>query len=238
MTAAADILPLALDDLGLAIGGQPILQGISATIPRGTRTLILGPNGAGKSTLLRICHGLVAPTAGRVRWASGEPRPRAQAMVFQRPVMLRRSAIANVAYALALAGVDGDARGARARAALRRAGLEAIAERSARVLSGGEQQRLALARAWALEPSILFLDEPTASLDPTAARNVEATVQAIHDAGTKIVMTTHNLAMARRFADDILLIHEGRLVEQGPAAAFFARPATPVGRAFIEGELS
>jgi tungstate transport system ATP-binding protein len=159
-------------------------------------------------------------------------------MVFQRPVMLRRSALANVAYALDLAGVGGDARTARALAALRRVGLEAIAGRSARVLSGGEQQRLALARAWALEPTILFLDEPTASLDPAAARNVEATVRAIHDAGTKIVMTTHNLAMARRFADDILLIHEGRLVEQGPASAFFARPATAIGRAFIEGELS
>jgi tungstate transport system ATP-binding protein len=159
-------------------------------------------------------------------------------MVFQRPVMLRRSALANVAYALDLAGVDGDARTARALAALRRVGLESIAGRSARVLSGGEQQRLALARAWALEPAILFLDEPTASLDPAAARNVEATVQAIHDTGTKIVMTTHNLAMARRFADDILLIHEGRLVEQGPAAAFFARPATAIGRAFIEGDLS
>jgi tungstate transport system ATP-binding protein len=238
MTIAADILPLALDDVGLAIGGQPILAGITATIPRGTRTLILGPNGAGKSTLLRILHGLLAPTAGRVRWAAGEARPRAQAMVFQRPVMLRRSALANVAYALDLAGVDGDARTARALAALRRVGLEAIAGRSARVLSGGEQQRLALARAWALEPAILFLDEPTASLDPAAARNVEATVQAIHDTGTKIVMTTHNLAMARRFADDILLIHEGRLVEQGPAAAFFARPATAIGRAFIEGDLS
>jgi tungstate transport system ATP-binding protein len=238
MRIAADILPLSLDDVGLAIGGQSILAGITATIPRGTRTLILGPNGAGKSTLLRILHGLLAPTAGRVRWAAGEARPRAQAMVFQRPVMLRRSALANVAYALDLAGVDGDARTARALAALRRVGLESIAGRSARVLSGGEQQRLALARAWALEPAILFLDEPTASLDPAAARNVEATVQAIHDTGTKIVMTTHNLAMARRFADDILLIHEGRLVEQGPAAAFFARPATAIGRAFIEGDLS
>jgi tungstate transport system ATP-binding protein len=238
MTGGADILPLALDGVGLAIGGHVILDGVTATIARGTRTLILGANGAGKSTLLRICHGLLAPTTGRVRWASGDARPRAQAMVFQRPVMLRRSALANVAYALDLAGVRGDARTTRARGALRRAGLEGIAGRSARVLSGGEQQRLALARAWALEPSILFLDEPTASLDPTAARNVEATVQAIHDAGTKIVMTTHNLAMARRFADDILLIHEGRLVEHGPAAAFFARPATPVGRAFIDGELS
>jgi tungstate transport system ATP-binding protein len=233
-----DILPLVLDDVHLALGGQPILQGISAAIGRGTRTLILGANGAGKSMLLRVCHGLVAPTSGRVRWASGAARPAQQAMVFQRPVMLRRSVLANVGYGLKLAGVDAQDRARRAQQVLERVDLGAIASRSARVLSGGEQQRVALARAWALAPSILFLDEPTASLDPTAARNVEAIVQAIHDAGTKIVMTTHNLAMARRFADAILLLHEGRLVESGPAAPFFSRPRTAIGRAFIEGELS
>ncbi|HEY7905087.1 MAG TPA: ATP-binding cassette domain-containing protein [Casimicrobiaceae bacterium] len=233
-----DILPLVLDDVRLVLGNQPILHGISAAIGRGTRTLILGANGAGKSMLLRVCHGLIAPTSGRVRWASGAARPAQQAMVFQRPVMLRRSVLANVGYGLKLAGIGAQDRMHRAQQVLERVDLGAIAARSARVLSGGEQQRVALARAWALAPSILFLDEPTASLDPTAARNVEAIVQAIHDAGTKIVMTTHNLALARRFADDILLLHEGRLVESGPAAPFFSRPRTAIGRAFIDGELS
>ncbi len=233
-----DILPLVLDDVHLVLGGQPVLHGISASIGRGSRTLILGANGAGKSMLLRVCHGLVAPTSGHVRWASGATRPAQQALVFQRPVMLRRSVLANVAFGLKLAGIGVQDRTRRAQQVLARVDLAAIAARSARVLSGGEQQRVALARAWALAPSILFLDEPTASLDPTAARNVEAIVQAIHHAGTKIVMTTHNLAMARRFADDILLLHEGRLVESGPAAPFFARPRTAIGRAFIEGELS
>jgi tungstate transport system ATP-binding protein len=232
------ILPLALEGVRFDIDGHAILDGIDATFASGSRTVILGANGAGKSVLLRICHGLTAPTAGRVRWASGATRPRAQAMVFQRPVMLRRSAIANIEYGLRLAGVPAVERRERAEAALARVGLAVIARRSARVLSGGEQQRVALARAWSLRPSILFLDEPTASLDPAAARNVEAIVQAIHDAGTKIVMTTHNLALARRIGDEILFLHEGRLVETTPATEFFTRPRTALGRAFIEGDLS
>jgi len=232
------ILPLALDGIRLDIGGHAILDGIDATFASGKRTVILGANGAGKSVLLRICHGLIKPTAGAVRWASGEIRPRAQAMVFQRPVVLRRSVLANIEYGLRLAGVGAIERRERAASALARVGLSAIGTRSARVLSGGEQQRVALARAWALRPSILFLDEPTASLDPGAARNVEAIVQAIHDAGTKIVMTTHNLALARRLADEILFLHDGRIVESAAAGDFFMRPRTALARAFIEGDLS
>ncbi len=234
----ADILPLVLDGVRYTAGGHDILRDVDATFRAGTRTVVLGANGAGKSVLLRICHGLIRPSAGNVRWASGEMRPRAQAMAFQRPVLLRRSVIANIEYALRLAGVPAHERRAQADAALARVGLTPIAARSARVLSGGEQQRVALARAWALRPAILFLDEPTASLDPASARNIEAIVQAIHAAGTKIVMTTHNLALARRLADDVLFLHEGRVVESAPAADFFARPATPLARAFIEGELS
>jgi len=236
--SSAAILPFVLDGIGYRVGSTSILEGIDATIAPASRTVILGPNGAGKSVLLRICHGLIAPTAGRIRWASGETRPRAQAMVFQRPVMLRRSVIANIEYALELAGVDAATRRERSRQVLERVDLAGIRDRSARVLSGGEQQRVALARAWALDPVVLFLDEPTASLDPAAARNVEAIVAAIHAAGTKIVMTTHNLALARRFADDVLFLNEGRLVEHAPAIDFFRRPRTELGRAFIEGELS
>ncbi len=231
------ILPLQLANIGYTVGGHAILDGIDATFAAGTRTVVLGPNGAGKSVLLRICHGLIEPTAGHVRWSDGAARPRAQAMVFQRPVMLRRSALANIEYGLGLAGIPASQSRGLAEAALARVGLAAIASRSARVLSGGEQQRVALARAWALRPQILFLDEPTASLDPNAARNIEAIVQAIHEAGTKIVMTTHNLPLARRLADDIVFLHEGRLVESGPAADFFSRPRTSPARSFIEGEL-
>jgi tungstate transport system ATP-binding protein len=158
-------------------------------------------------------------------------------MVFQRPVLLRRSALANIRYALALRGVDGSERRARAEAALARFGLAGLARRPARVLSGGEQQRLALARAWAIRPEILFLDEPTAALDPAATRAVEEAIAAFDEAGTKIVMTTHDLAQARRLADEVLFLVRGRLVEMGPAAGFFAAPKSAEGRAFIAGEL-
>jgi tungstate transport system ATP-binding protein len=234
---APDILPLRLEALRFNVGGRNVLDGVDATIRADSRTVILGPNGAGKSVLMRLCHGLIAPTSGSVRWNDGSARPDAQAMVFQRPVMLRRSARANVAYGLALRGMPVAERRERAAEALARVGLTHVARSPARVLSGGEQQRLALARAWALRPRILFLDEPTANLDPGAAREVEAIVQAIHAAGTKIVMTTHNLGQARRLADEILFLQGGRIVETTPAADFFQRPRTPQARAFIEGEL-
>ncbi len=239
MRAPTSILPLRLDEVSFVAGGRPIVDRVSLVLEAGPRTIILGPNGAGKSVLMRLCHGLVAPTSGRIEWAAPE-RPgerRRQAMVFQRPVMLRRSAIANVEYALGLAGIAHPERGVQARAALESVGLAHLAERSARVLSGGEQQRLALARAWALRPEVLFLDEPTASLDPGASGEVERIIQAIRDAGTKIVMCTHNLGQARRLGDEILFLNGGRLIERAPAARFFTLPATAEAGAFIQGEL-
>lgn len=233
------MLPLVLEDLGFEAGGRSILQGISARIEAGIRTVILGHNGAGKSVLMRLCHGLLAPTSGRVSWngCGGPIAPGRQAMVFQRPVMLRRSAIANVLHALRLAKVPAPERQRRAAEALQQVGLAELAQRPARVLSGGEQQRLALARAWALRPEVLFLDEPTASLDPSASREVEAIIQAIHAGGTKIIMTTHNLGQARRLADEILFLHDGRLVESAPVARFFSQPRSAQAAAFIQGEL-
>jgi tungstate transport system ATP-binding protein len=233
------VLPLVLDRVSFAAAGTVILEQISFTFEAGSRTVILGANGAGKSILLRLCHGLLTPTAGTLRWTGpfrGDTARR-QAMLFQRPVMLRRSALANVAYGLKLAGVARAERRRQARAALARVGLDALADRPARLLSGGEQQRVALARAWVLEPEVLFLDEPTASLDPAAARAVEEIVGAIHASGTKIVMTTHNLGQARRLADEILFLDRGRLVERAAAARFFSGPATREAATFIEGEM-
>lgn len=238
MHAGISILPLVLDRLSYAINGTTLVNEISVTLTAGTRTVLLGPNGAGKSLTLRLCHGLLTPTSGSLRWAgafAGDPMRR-QAMVFQRPVMLRRSALGNIAYGLKLAGLAKREREKRARAMLERVGLLALAERPARTLSGGEQQRVALARAWALQPEVLFLDEPTASLDPGAARAVEGIIAAIHAAGTKIVMTTHNLAQARRLADEILFIDRGRVIERTPAEQFFRAPQTPEATAFLREE--
>jgi tungstate transport system ATP-binding protein len=233
------MLPLILENVSFVAGGRTIIDGVSCTFEAGPRTVILGPNGAGKSVLMRLCHGLLEPTAGRIEWRGGrdERRPRAQAMVFQRPVMLRRSALGNVTYGLKLAGVPKAERDRRAHEALAAVGLGAAAEHPARVLSGGEQQKLALARAWALRPEVLFLDEPTANLDPAATREVERIVDEIHASGTKIVMTTHNLGQARRLADEILFMSAGRLLDHAPVEQFFARPSTDEAAAFIEGEL-
>ncbi len=232
---SASILPGRLEGLTYEVGGRRLIDGLTLAIEAGPRTLILGPNGAGKSLTLRLAHGLIRPSAGRVTWHSARAQRR-QALVFQRPVMLRRSAADNVDYALALRGVNGAERARRREAVLARTGLSELAERPARVLSGGEQQRLALARAWVIEPEVLFLDEPTANLDPSASRSVEAIVNAIHEAGTKIVMTTHDLGQAKRLADEIVFLHRGRLIERAPVGPFFDTPGTPEARAFLAGD--
>lgn len=232
------MLPLELRDVCFAVTGRTIIDCVSTDIGAGPRTIILGPNGAGKSVLMRLCHGLLRPTAGTIAWRGGNGGSRGrQAMVFQRPVMLRRSALANVVYGLKLAGVSRTERELRARDVLDVVGLAPVAEHPARTLSGGEQQRLALARAWALGPEVLFLDEPTANLDPGATRDVESIIVAIHATGTKIIMTTHNLGQARRLGDEILFLSGGRLLERAPVERFFREPASAEAATFIRGEL-
>jgi len=230
------ILPLRLEDVSFAAGGRTLIEHVSLALEAGPSTIILGANGAGKSVLMRLMHGLLAPTFGRIAWG-GEGARRRQAMVFQRPVMLRRSAIANVTYALEVAGVPAAQRERLAAEALGEVGLHDIAQRPARVLSGGEQQRLALARAWALHPEVLFLDEPTANLDPGATREIETIIKAFDAAGTKIVMSTHSLGQARRLGDEVIFLHQGRVAERAPIERFFPQPASPEAAAFVKGEL-
>jgi tungstate transport system ATP-binding protein len=239
MRAPSSILPLRLNDVTFEAGDRTIIERVTLDLTAGSRSVILGANGAGKSVLMRLMHGLLKPISGSVEWAqSNEARVRArQAMVFQRPVMLRRSALANIAYGLKIAGVPEPERSRRAHAALEHVALSHLAAGAARVLSGGEQQRLALARAWALIPEVLFLDEPTANLDPGATREVEAIITQIHASGTKIVMTTHNLGQAKRLGDEILFLNQGRLVERTPVDRFFHQPVSAEAAAFIRGEL-
>jgi tungstate transport system ATP-binding protein len=228
------ILPLRVEDLSFAAGGRAIIDRVSLDIEAGPSTIILGANGAGKSVLMRLMHGLLTPTSGRVAW-SAEGARRRQAMVFQRPVMLRRSALANVAYALRVSGVLQPEK--IALEALEEVGLAQVAHRPARVLSGGEQQRLALARAWALHPEVLFLDEPTANLDPGATREIETIIKAFDAAGTKIVMSTHSLGQARRLGDEVIFLHQGRVAERSPIERFFPQPVSAEAAAFVKGEL-
>ena len=229
----ASILPLRAERLALTRDGQRLIDTVSFTLPQGGITTIIGPNGAGKSLTLRLCHGLIAPDEGRVTWAR-DARLR-HAMVFQQPVMLRRSVRANIAHALH--AVTHPAVRSRTDEALARFHLTSLAQRPARLLSGGEKQKLAIARAWATEPEVLFLDEPTSQLDPAATREIEALIRTLSLEGLTLVMTTHDLGQARRLADRILFFNRGRLVEDADATSFFERPATPQARAFIAGEL-
>jgi tungstate transport system ATP-binding protein len=233
------ILPLRLERLEFAAGGRTLIGPLTCTIEPGATTILLGANGAGKSVLMRLMHGLLAPSAGGVSWSDsdGERVRRRQAMVFQRPVMLRRSALGNIVYALSLAGVPASEQKRLAFDALEEVGLASRAHQSARVLSGGEQQRLALARAWALHPEVLFLDEPTANLDPGATREIERVIRAFDAAGTKIIMSTHNLGQARRLGDEVMFLHQGRIAERAPVDAFFPKPQSGEAAQFLRAEL-
>ncbi|MDB5593613.1 MAG: amino acid transporter ATP-binding protein family [Hyphomicrobiales bacterium] len=231
-------LPLRLENVGLAIGATTLLRDIDLTILPGAPTLIVGPNGAGKSTLLRLAMGLLAPGTGRVTWGGRtDPAPRRRAMLFQRPVMLRRSVAGNIAYALKQAGVPRARRVARIEALLEQAGLTALAARPARRLSGGEQQRLALARALARDPELLLLDEPTANLDPAATRAVEEIIAAAASGGIKILMASHDLGQVRRLAGDVHFLVAGTLRESAPVGEFFDRPSSPQAQAFLRGDI-
>ena len=231
-------LPLAFENVQLRAGDVAILDRVSLSIAPGPPTILIGPNGSGKTTLLRLAMGLIAPSSGRVTWGEeGSSEAPRKAIVFQRPVMLRRSVAGNLLFALRAARVSKDERARRAAELLRLVRLESFSNRPARRLSGGEQQRLALARALARDPAVLFLDEPTASLDPAATKAIEDIVRDLALRGIKIVMATHDLGEARRLAGEIVLMHRGSVVESGPADRFFAGPTSEWGRRFIAGEL-
>ncbi len=236
------LLPLAVEGLVFEAGGQRLIDGLDLGLEAGPLTVILGPNGAGKSLLLRLLHGLLVPAAGRISWggqgwqggAADRALRRRQALVFQRPVLLRRSAAANLAYALKAQGFAGAEKTRRLALGLERAGLTALAGRPARLLSGGEQQRLAVARALAHDPEVLLLDEPTVSLDPASALAIEGLIGAARAAGTKVILVTHDLAQARRLAEEVVFVYRGRVEARAPAAEFFAAPPSEAARAFVQ----
>ena len=239
MRAPASDLPLMFSEVAVVAGAVAILDGISLVLSGNSApTVLIGPNGSGKTTLLRAAMGLIPATRGRITWGGRDASPPdRRAILFQRPTMLRRSAAGNVRYALAAAGVARAQRAQRAAELLADFGLEGLERRPARRLSGGEQQRLALARALARDPALLFLDEPTASLDPAATKAIEDIVRAVTARGVKVVMSTHDLGQAKRLAGDVVLLHRGRLIESGPAAEFFVNTRTQEARTFIAGEL-
>ena len=233
--AGGALLPLAVSALCVEAGGKRLLDGVDLRLADGP-TVVMGHNGAGKSVLLRALHGLVAPSGGTILW-NGLPPERArrrQALVFQRPVLLRRSVAANLDFVLSLRGrVDA----ARRDALLDHVGLAPLAEASARRLSGGEQQRLALARALATDPDVMLLDEPTASLDPASTLAVERIVGGAAAAGTGVILVTHDVGQARRLARNVVFLARGRVTEHTEATAFFERPRSEEARAYLEGRI-
>jgi tungstate transport system ATP-binding protein len=229
-------LPIRFEAIDYRVGPIAILRGITLDICPGEPMLLLGPNGSGKTTLLKLAMELITPSAGRLTFA-GRPKGvgSRRAIVFQKPVMLRRSVAANVQFALAAAGRSPEP--TVVAHLLGQVGLAGFERRSARRLSGGEQQRLALARALARDPEVLFLDEPTASLDPAGTKGVEDIIIAVARAGVKIVMSTHDLGQARRLGGDVAFLVAGRIVERGTSPKFFLSPATDEARRFLAGDL-
>lgn len=234
---APPLLPLQTSQLVYAANGIRLINGIDLTLTAGPRTVIMGANGAGKSLLLRLLHGLLTPTSGCIQWGNrglGEIVRQRQAMVFQRPVLLRRSVKANLRFALELRRGAHDGR---VQLLLELAGLSAVANRPARVLSAGEQQRLALVRALSLQPEVVFLDEPTASLDPASVAAIETLIQTAHMRGVKIILVTHDMGQARRLADEIVFIHHGQISEHTSGNEFFEQPQSEPARGYLEGRI-
>ena len=223
-------------DLALAYGGRLVLDRITCGIGREGITVLMGPNGAGKSLFLRCLHGLIEADGGSIA-LDGRPLSPGmrldQSFVFQHPTLLRRTAIENLRFVARQRRIPEDA----SVAWLDKVGLSPLARQPARRLSGGEQQRLALARALMTEPSILFLDEATSNLDPASVQMIEAITKEAADGGTKIIAVTHDIGQARRLADDILFMARGRIVEEGDAGRFFSKPQSGEARAYLDGRI-
>ncbi len=235
---APAILPLRLTDAVARVRGKTLVGPVSLTLGASGLTMVIGPNGAGKTTLLRLMHGLERCRGGAVEWAvARDIARRHQAFVFQAPIMMRRRVLDSLAYPLRLTGVGRAQARAAARASAGRFGLNDLLDSWAPMLSGGEKQKLALARALICDPQVLFLDEPCANLDGRATREFEALLTQEAAQGRRIVMSTHDMGQARRLASEVLFLLGGKIHERAPAEAFFAGPETPEARAFLNGDI-
>ncbi|MDH5797409.1 MAG: phosphate ABC transporter ATP-binding protein [Paracoccaceae bacterium] len=231
---------LEMRGVGLGSDGRRIIGGIDLKLAEGQRTVIMGANGSGKTMLLRLIHGLESPDEGNVLWRGQQlerfARDR-QALVFQKPVMLRRTVIANIEFALSARGITGREKKRRALDALEMAHLSHLGLKPARLLSGGEQQRVAVARAIACAPEILLLDEPSASLDPASTALIEELIGQAHRRGVTIILVTHDIGQARRIADRVVFLHAGSVAEDGPASQVLEAPRSDAVKAWISGRL-
>jgi len=232
------LFPLKLEAAETSRRGKRLVGPVDLTLKGDGLCVVMGPNGSGKTTLLRLMHGTARLTAGRISWACPTEEARHhQAFVFQQPVVLRRTVEENLTYPLRLRGTRRAAAKNAARDWAERVGLGDHLSRRAMVLSGGEQQKLAIARALITEPALVFLDEPTASLDGRAMREIETILLEAKAAGVQLILSTHDMGQARRIADRVVFMLGGKVHETGPAARFFDAPQTPQARAYLQGDI-
>ena len=232
------LFPLTVAGATSRRAGHQLVGPVDLTLGGEGVTVVIGPNGSGKTTLLRLLHGAARLSSGRLEWAcSTEEARRRQAFVFQQPVMMRRSVLDNIAYPLTVRGMKRAAARAQARVWGERVGLGEMLDRAAPVLSGGERQKLAIARALIAEPELVFLDEPCAALDGRAMREIEEILGAARANGTRLILSTHDMGQARRLADEVVFLLKGRVHERAPADKFFNQPETPQARAFLRGDI-
>ena len=239
-SGSTSVATVAGESLQIERGGRCLLDLPVISLGQAPCSAIVGPNGAGKSLLVRTLCALMTPDRGQVLWAGSAPDARRRhkvGLLLQRPVLLRRSALQNVVYALRLAGMSAQQSKSQAIVALQEAGLDTIMSVSAQRLSGGEQQRVALARALALKPDMLFLDEATANVDPASTLMIEQQLSAAMESGLRLVMISHDVGQVRRLAQEVVLMHNGRMVEQSTCATFFNQTNNPVSRRWLAGEL-
>jgi len=234
----ASILPLRLENAVVRKRGATILDDISLTFEPIGLTIVMGPNGAGKTTLLRLLHGLERPRSGLVNWNCDADDARGrQAFVFQTPVVMRRSVLDNIAYPLTVRGSSKSDARSKAADWARSVGLGEALQLEAANLSGGERQKLAIARALICKPDVLFLDEPTTNLDGKSTREIETILQSAHNNGTRMIMTTHDIGQARRLATDVVFLNKGKLCDHSPAEMFFDGACSAEAKAYLNGEI-
>ncbi len=232
------ILPLVLENVTVRKRDKTILKDISLNFAPVGFTIVMGPNGSGKTTLLRLMHGLERPRGGSVKWSSSEREARPQqAFVFQTPVMMRRSVIDNIAYPQIAHGVSRATSSSKAADWADNVGLAHVKSIEATNLSGGERQKLAIARALINQPELVFLDEPTTNLDGKSTREIEGILQKAFNGGTRIIMTTHDIGQAKRLATDVVFINRGELCEHSPAEEFFGATQSSAARAYLNGDI-
>ena len=235
--AHSRLMPITVQNITLTLNERTLIDGLSCIIKSDGISVIMGPNGAGKSLFMRCLHGLAKPDMGQILYADTPLNSlirQQQSLVFQTPTILRRTVLANLLFVARQRGIDDPKISMDYLAQLQ---LDHLAQHPARLLSGGEKQRLALARALIINPAILFLDEATSNLDPASIETIETNLQSVSKQGMKLILVTHDVGQAKRLADDILFLHHGKLAEHSPAKSFFQQPKSSAARAYLAGKL-